>query len=154
MKLRNKKTGEIGNLVLNTNPNRESYSVLSTENGDTICGNLVIDDYDTIAELNEEWEDYEEPKEYYFIRDDGSGVGYSPIGNSTVAKRREKIGNYFSSREEAEKAVEKLKAWKRLKEKGFKFLDHIDRDCGQGLTRYEWSGYIDGEDLDLLFGED
>lgn len=60
MKLRNKKTGEIGNLVLNINPNRESYSVLSTENGDTICGNLVLADYDSLAELNEEWEDMPE----------------------------------------------------------------------------------------------
>lgn len=61
-KLINKKTGEIGNLVRNINPNRESYSVLSTENGDTICGNLVLADYDSQAKLNEEWEDYE-PKD-------------------------------------------------------------------------------------------
>lgn len=53
MKLRNKKTGEIGNLVLNINPNRESYSVLSTENGDTVCGNLVLADYNSLAELNQ-----------------------------------------------------------------------------------------------------
>ena len=61
MKLRNKKTGEIGNLVLHVNPNieRESYAVLSTENGDTLCGNIVIGDYDSLAELTEEWEDYE-----------------------------------------------------------------------------------------------
>jgi hypothetical protein len=31
------------------------------------------------------------------------------------------IGNYFETKEEAEKAVEKLKAWKRLKDKGFRF---------------------------------
>lgn len=26
-------------------------------------------DYNSLAELNEEWEDYEEPKEYWFIND-------------------------------------------------------------------------------------
>ena len=41
---------------------------------------------------------------------------------------------------------------KRLKDKGFRFIDHIDRDSGQGMTRYEWDGYVNGEDLDLLFG--
>ena len=31
------------------------------------------------------------------------------------------IGNYFETKEEAELAVEELKAWKRLKDKGFRF---------------------------------
>ena len=123
MKLRNKKTGEIGNLVLNINPNRESYSVLSTEDGDTICGNLVLDDYDSLAELNAEWEDYEEDEYYWAI----TGIKYDD--GITKMKNKHKdmtafdksIGNYFETEEEAERAVEKLKAWKRLKDKGFRF---------------------------------
>ena len=150
MKLKNKKTGEIGNLVLNINPNRESYSVLSTENGDTICGNLVLADYDSLAELNEEWEDYKEPKDGWCI-DYYDAVKVSPKYDALI-KEAKLIGNYFETKEEAEKAVEKLRAWKRLKDKGFKFIDHIDRDSGQGMTRYEWDGYVNGEDLDLLFG--
>lgn len=65
------------------------------------------------------------------------------------------IGNYFETKEEAEKAVEKLKAWERLKDKGFRF---------EGFG--EVTGYTNGiaiyakldnsgdyaEDLDLLFG--
>lgn len=43
-------------------------------------------------------------------------------------RKNKEIGNYFETKEEAEKAVEKLKAWKRLKDKGFKFCG-IDGDC-------------------------
>lgn len=134
MKLRNKKTGEIKNLIL------------VTVNG--YAGD------DTLAEINEEWEDYEEPKDYYFIRDDGAGIGYSPIGNCPCAKCREEIGNYFETKEEAEQAVEKLKAWKRLKDKGFKFKD-FSRLNARAATAYasfdeDWSEIYD--DLDLLFG--
>lgn len=48
--------------------------------------------------------------------------------------------------------IKELKAWKRLKDKGFRFIDHLDRNSGQGMARYEWDGDIHGEDLDLLFG--
>lgn len=96
-------------------------------------------------------EDYEEPKEYWHIF--GTNITKTQEGlDELYDKRNKEIGNHFSSQEEAEKAVEKLKAWTRLKDKGFRFIDHIDRDSGQGMTRYEWDGYVNGEDLDLLFG--
>lgn len=123
MKLRNKKTGEIGNLALNINPNRESYSVLSTENGNTICGNLVIADYNSLAELNEEWEDCDEAEYYYAITSiklDGGITKMKNIHNDMTAFDKS-IGNYFETREEAEQALEKLKAWKRLKDAGVSF---------------------------------
>ena len=131
MKLRNKKTGEIREIK-----------------------NILVDEMFTVnslAELNKEWEDYEEPKEYWYITWDGD-VENETDDDTEVDKSCKAIGNYFETREEAEKAVEKLKAWKRLEDKGFKFIDHIDQDNGQGITRYEWDGYVDGEDLDLLFG--
>lgn len=150
MKLKNKKTGEIGNLVLNINPNRESYSVLSTENGDTVCGNLVLADYDSLAELNEEWEDTpEEPKEFYIVEQRGT-VGSRFRTGDEYEKKFKQIGNYFETKEEAEKAVEKLKAWKRLKDGGFVFcgkgdcLDTIKFDYGE-------TGY-NNQDFNLLFG--
>ncbi len=129
MKLKNKKTGEIGNLVLNINPNRESYSVLSTENGDTVCGNLVLADYDSLAELNSEWEDYEEPKTHWMI-DTSVLEPVREIAGMPYEIDKE-IGNWFSTKEEAEEVVEKLKAFKRLKDKGFRFdlspaLGHCD----------------------------
>ena len=147
MKLRNKKTGHIIECSIICSDENLSPRLIESNEGRPI----------TFAELNEEWEDYEEPKEYYFIRDDGSGVGYSPIGNSTVAKRREAIGNYFETKEEAEKAVEKLKAWKRLKDKGFRFnkwtipekpkTPHIKL-----IIEAEMDVPDSSYDLDLIFG--
>ena len=114
MKLRNKKTGEIIDFgspafIIDNNKNNVSMQIKN------------------LAELNEEWEDYQEPKEYWYIRDfsftrgDTTGIGHSPDSNNDTAEYRKQIGNYFETREESEKAVEKLKAWKRLKDKGFRF---------------------------------
>ena len=56
MKLRNKKTGGLATLEVH-----EDCLTLKTDAG--------RHDYNSLAELNEEWEDYEKPKhDYYFIR--------------------------------------------------------------------------------------
>lgn len=143
MKLRNKKTGEIieykGSHMIDV-----WYDI----------GNHGVDNfhYSSLKDFNEDWEDYEEPKKYYYF-DSTAGKIYETEDTEWECDRnRKQIGNYFDTKEEAEKAVEKLKAWKRLGNRGFKFLDHLDRGCGQGMCRYEWNGYINGEDLDLLFG--
>lgn len=160
MKLRNKKTGEIGNLVLNTNPNRESYSVLSTENGDTVCANLVLADYESLAELNAEWCDVEEePKRHWIIDTMSDRVEDFDVPMAF----NESIGNYFKTKEEAEKAVEKLKAFKRLKDGGITFKNWTINQTGTIDCFATWGNNIPPsrkdpvlqEDLDLLFsGED
>lgn len=150
MKLRNKKTGEIGYLIVGRGS--DYYHVCNDDWSS--CGR-----YWSLAELNEEWEDaLEEPKDnnYWYIDDFGRIQFSSKVldeieGLPNNWMVRKLFGNYFETKEEAEEAVEKLKAWERLKDKGFRFIDHIDRDNGQGITRYEWDGYVDGEDLDLLF---
>lgn len=155
MKLRNKKTGEIVDLV-------EGY--LTDHAGEKIVlSPESIGDkeymYNSLAELNEEWEDYEEPEEYWYITDIGC-VGLETDGKQV--ETRKACGNYFRTKEEAEKAVEKLKAWKRLRDKGFIFegwaggckkIDYtikpIDEE-GDCLPHF-----LDNEtckDLDLLFG--
>ena len=113
MKLRNKKTGEIGRLlpygggdgkiwVWIDNMSRPEYR------------------YSSLAELNEEWEDApEEPKGKWFISNNGQI--HNDEEHERFREERKQIGNYFGTLEEAEKAVEKLKAWKRLKDKGFRF---------------------------------
>lgn len=106
----------------------------------------------------------EEPKEFFAIspyKKEGYEVfPYDNFGH--IYKLAEELGIAFETREEAEKAVEKLKAWKRLKDKGFKF---------DGYGHYHWTGeewpHIDFSypkfddlfddkqavaDLDLLFG--
>lgn len=61
-------------------------------------------------------------RKYYFL--DSNGFVYNNIwADDSVDHGRLKIGNYFESREEAEKAVERLKAWERLKGAGLKFKD-------------------------------
>ena len=94
MKLRNKKTGEIRELP-------DGF----------FCG-------DNLKKICEEWEDA--PDEYWDISCCGD-VDIEVDEGAEVDKACKEIGNYFSSKEEAEKAVEKLKAWKRLKDKGFRF---------------------------------
>ena len=117
MKLKNKRTGEIATLTLSTNGEDM-----------IIMGNDMLAHITKLSELND-YEDYEEPKEYWFIRDHTSSVGYAPSDNATAKYRKEVVGNYFETKEEAEKAVEKLKAWKRLKDKGFRFQGWEDLEA-------------------------
>lgn len=79
-------------------------------------------------------------------------------GDYYFEKNRE-IGNYFESEMEAEKAVKKLKAWKRLKDKGFEFCKYSALAYGEidfRIPDFESWDNSDNEqvkhDLDLLFG--
>lgn len=103
MRLKNKKTGEIRELP-------RDYMEMPG-------GPL----YYSLAELNEDWEDYKEPKAHYSITQFGDVVDEVDGYMSETIDEMKKIGNYFNTREEAEQAVEKLKAWKRLKDKGITF---------------------------------
>jgi predicted Fe-S protein YdhL (DUF1289 family) len=71
-----------------------------------------------------EWkyeEDYKEPKTHWYI------YGAEPLevddGNwsEEFINELKDTGNYFETEEEAQKAIEKLKAWKRLKDAGVSF---------------------------------
>lgn len=111
--------------------------------------------YYSLEELNEEWEDYEEPKVIYYISWDGVVLHSS---DKTGWQDTKQIGNYFETEEEAEKAVEKLKAWKRLKDKGFRFGGW--EDCnGKINTIYfcipenKW-GIDTCDDLKICFGDE
>lgn len=140
MKLRNKETGEIG------------YLKSDSDNQVQVARNSGYNYkyYNSLAELCEEWEDYEEPKVYYYISDFGA-IRECEIGKFPEDEEARKlIGNYFETKEEAEKAVEKLKAWKRLKDNGFVF-------CGEGdcldTIKFDYGpvGY-NNQDFNLLFG--
>lgn len=152
MRLRNKKTGEIlgsfGSFIIQ-NPNGINCEAITK--------------YNSLAELNAEWEDVpEEPKGYWFI--DCAApypVDFCEFNEDTEDDKE--IGNYFETKEEAKKAVEKLKAWKRLKDKGFRFngvevfsegLLEIDGVLStlEGIDNVERLKIID--DLDLLFSGD
>ena len=96
----------------------------------------------SLAELNEEWEDApEEPK------------GIKSVGNIGSSVHIE-----LGSKEEAERAVEKLKALKRLKDKGFRFMgwqDSVsDNNPDMALFKLNEDAWETDtcNDLDLLFG--
>lgn len=105
MKLRNKKTGEIVKFETTIYADTEDRTY----------------EFNSIAELNEEWEDCEEPNIRWYI------YGASPLEvddenwNEEFINELKDTGNYFETKEETEKAIEKLKAWKRLKDAGVSF---------------------------------
>lgn len=139
MKLRNKKTGEIvpaSNIAVGIGKDGEWY--------------------DSLAELNEEWEDYEEPKEHWCITMYG-GITRIKDDEEPIDDLIE-IGNYFNSKEDAYDAWDKLKAWKRLKDKGFRFDGWKDtnndlNDILFELPYMEWDKNV-VDDLDSLFGDE
>lgn len=145
MKLRNKKTGEI----------IEFDAILPVK--DVVGDSVAHLEYGSLAELNEEWEDApEEPKKYWFLSGRGE-VKCIEDENTVFDKDHKSIGNYFESREEAEKAVEKLKAWKRLGNKGFRFDGWDENHHNLGIIEFSFSNVADSvydfeQDLDLLFG--
>lgn len=138
MKLSNKKTGEI-----------KVFALVRVNNdiGDT-----------TLAELNEEWEDYEEPRYTYWIdtREERIVQADLPITDKCLEYVRE-LGLGFETEEEAEKAVEKLKAWKRLKDNGAEFYGWRRNQTGTYELYLRWEdriprSYEVKNDLNLLFG--
>ena len=105
-------------------------------------------------------------KEYYYYigyKNDIRRTKYhhtSNFADNQVTMTRKEIGNCFDTIEEAEKAVEKLKAWKRLKDKGFRF-DGYDSGhnsnkelCGQAYFKAGNFWFDIKQDLDLLFGSE
>lgn len=119
--------------------------------------------YNSLDRIKEDWEVYEEPKNPCFINWFGEiSELLGHISDREIEKLKQ-IGNYFETREEGEKAVEKIKAWKRLETKGFRFdgwyggsrtmhfrIDSLDKE-GDCLPHF-----IDDDtanDLDLLFSE-
>lgn len=107
--------------------------------------------YNNLAELCEKWEDYEEPKEYYWLRSGIGDICETKDTDTENDKFRKSIGNYFSSREEAEQAVEKLKALTEAKEDGLKikgyYYNHED------LVILADIGKCNKLTLDTLFGK-
>lgn len=122
--------------------------------------------YSSIKKFMDDWEDYEEPKKYWFIDAYGNIVqneitkhyGDEYTDMTYAYENQKQIGNYFETEEESEKAVERLRAWKRLKDKKFKFRKWRTADLGGDKYYFVIQAEADDADkadLDLLFsGED
>ena len=152
MKLRNKKTGEIRPAEA-----REDGIYLYNETTEQ----WYKYELDLLAEW---WEYYEEPKEFFAIspyKKEGYEVfPYDNFGH--IYELAEELGIAFKTKEEAEKAVEKLKAFKRLIDKGFKFIGVrgigkvIDFDIPEPYNHVGFDEYVASKDEkefydDLLF---
>lgn len=150
MKVKNKKTGEV--CILEIPYPQEDIADEALVIDTSGC---VADRFSSVAELYEEWEDYkEEPKRHWIIDTMNDFIADYDVPIDSPFNRE--IGNYFETKEEAEKAVEKLKAWKRLKDKGFKFKSW---KTNEGIVHIETSfnAWDDInrktiEDIDTLFG--
>jgi len=142
MRLKNKKTGEI-----------KDWSCAMLQNVAQITERRH---YDSLAKLNEEWEDYEEPKEYWCVDTYFYDINYLTEGaNADRDNFNKETGNYFETWEEAELAVRKLKAWKRLKKCGLRFwdLDTVHLKIGYSFENYTKEDIPQlKKDLALIFG--
>lgn len=151
MKLKNKKTGEIGYLSVDMDRPDNRIKVYHDDG-------VFYRGYDSLAKLNLEWEDYEEPKEHYWVIDDDGMLVRRTVGDFANEEMCKEIGNYFETEEEAKKAVEKQKAKERLRRKGFKFTGwYSSGDTTNTIRIYaefpdSELGPIEGSDLDLLLG--
>ena len=152
MKLRNKKTGEIVEPFGITCINGRTF--VQFDDGK---GTFKFEAH-SLAELNSEWEDMpEDPKTLWYMTAWGEVKEYSQA--QFAVEQKQAIGNYFKTKEEAEKAVRKLKAWKRLKDNGYKFNGigvEYDRykiylECDI-MQKEHYTPTQDHKDLDLLFG--
>ena len=149
MKLRNKRTGEVADFGY-LQSDHVAPLVLTTYENDK----PKMYKYNSLAELNSEWEDApEEPEEYWYIDPDANIERTSK--DAEYDDEAKQIGNYFETKEEAELAVRKLKAWKRLKDKGFRF-EGWDTNYGHHRATFvfdkeAWATETE-PDLDLLFG--
>lgn len=110
--------------------------------------------YDNLADFCGSWEDYEEPKEYWTV-DCGLAIKYTWNGEKHD-RAAESVGLKFDTKEECERAIEKLKAWKRLEADGFKFNKWEENEDGDTFRIYATVDGIsyDVSDLDLLFNDE
>ena len=161
MKLRNKKTGQTG-YYLHTHRDYKNgrIKVAVLEDGKPFSEFKPYEpiyDYDSLADLNEEWEDYEEPNGWCITM--YGGISRITKDDEELIPYLKEIGNYFNDKESAYDAFDKLKAWKRLKDKNFHFLKYSALGCGEIEFSLDFEDMDDegeiGElqhDLDLLFG--
>lgn len=145
MRLKNKKTGELGTLTLSSDG--ETFILMNER---MYTHSVKLKDL-------EEWEDApEEPKKYWYLENDGD-VDKTRYDGDDYDKRMKAIGNLFETEAEAELAVRKLKAWKRIRDKGFEFTNWEFRDVLEGDLVIEAKLDFDNDsniqrDLETCFG--
>lgn len=119
-------------------------------------GGMITFYFETLKGMNEMFEDApEEPEEYWYIAELCGGLQRKQDTDNGEDRFNKQIGNYFETEEEAEKAVEKLKIYSKLKQKGFVFSGWYYSMEGQLVIladNHEFSE-TEPEDLTELFGD-
>lgn len=97
---------------------------------------------------------YEKPTEYWYIDTyEGTVIEKTVKHFELTDKEREEIGNYFETKEEAERAVRKLKALKSLKDKGFKINGWYLPKDGEARVIIEGNAVPNTvNEINILFG--
>lgn len=102
-------------------------------------------------------EDYEEPKGWCITM--YGGISRIAKDDEDFITDLKEIGNFFNDKESAYDALDKLKAWKRLKNKGYKFggwyFEYTKQEWVIKLKPETCKEFVIGQtkqDLDLLFG--
>lgn len=106
---------------------------------------------DRFPNILEDWFEEIKPNSYWCIDWTEEGGIYHTESVDVLDEFNKEIGNYFPNKWEAKVAVDKLKAWKRLRDNGFKFDGHNLEQ----LRVHIWldHGYSEMKhDLDILFG--
>lgn len=138
MKLKNKISGEIKEFAL--------------FDGNELQGGA------TLESLTKEWQDYED--EHLYVISIETQVGYECVLKDdypTICDIAKELGIGFETEKEAQLVVRELKAWKRLKDKGFRFTKWtIPEEPKTPHIKLVIEAEMDVPDspydLDLLFG--
>lgn len=141
-----------GRVYENVVASSEGNRVKVCYHGDS--GGLITDYYDSFDEAAEMWGKCEEPKEHWAIDQFGEPINVSGLSRLQLEKLH-RLGNDFPSENATMKAIEKLRAWTRLKDKGFRFERWgMGGEYGNTITFSDYIEYNDETraDLDLLFG--
>lgn len=117
--------------------------------------------YNNLKTFANDWEDYEEPKEYWYINAMGHVNPYQALSEEVIQDLA-RIGNRFNSIYEAGLAVEKMRALKKLKDHNLKiergervFVNDDDNSVvGQSLSLVIDTYSEIEEDLNILLGDE
>lgn len=142
MRLRNKRTGEIPEKIESITYIHWSGKIMMVYiNSD---GKRIRKYYDSFEDFSGEWEDYE-PK--------GSALDLMILTLTNFIENEPDEDKV--DLDDCKQLLEKLKAWQRLKDKGFRFTGFSG---GRAIIEFTFDDYYTGEpssafdDLDLLFG--
>lgn len=147
--------GEVVEAKVTTYYNENKVVVMA----DKARGGVSRFEYNSIKDFTDHWEDAPKESKEYWTVDCGMAIKYTWFGLEHD-RAAEAVGLKFDTKEECERSIEKMKAWTRLKDKGFRFDGYDvagrggdDVICGQ--VYFKAGNYNKEEienDLYLLFG--